>query len=430
MRAILLIVLACVSGYWVLQIDKIDPDNYVKMYLGSYVVEMNVLGFILLVVVFVLALYFFLWLIRLVWKAPKTYSKWQHRRHRDKSDEQLGAGYLSLIKGDWRQAEKQLTAEAKYSHVPYVNYLAAARAAQEQGRYSQRDAYLENAYTMAPKERLAIGLTKARLHQKAGQLDQAQSTLDDLSDLGQKNPQYTAMLAQTYQQANDWQALQTLLPAVKKQKALPNELIDELQASIYLDALHNADDIHAAWKMLPRAERKKTENVAIYARSLVAHNDSAAAEKIIRKMLKHDWSDELVDVYGCLSVAKPEKLQRRVEGWLMARPENAHASLAAGRLALAGGFYEEAKQHLQSAISNGPIGAAYAVLGAVFEANNENSKALQAYRAGMKSLESAKLKTQTRNSLTSNVKSNAAPVSIANQQERVKASNETVSKSD
>lgn len=390
MRFILLIMLASVFGYGVLQIDKIDPDNYVKMYLGNYVIEVKVLGLLLLLIGIVLILYFLIWLFRLIWRSPKTFSDWQQRQHRNKSDEQLGAGYLSLIKGDWKRAEKQLTNEAEYSHVPYINFLAAARAAQEQGRHSQRDEYLKKAYAAAPKERLAIGLTKARLHQKAGQLDQAQVTLQDIRELGQNNPQYTAMLIQTHQQENNWQAIQQLLPVARKQQALPSELLAELQSECHLGSLSSSNDVTSAWKALPRVERKRPANVLVYAPYLLGSGDKIGAEKLLRSTLKHNWDSDLIDLYGQLQSDKPEKLLRRVEGWILARPEDAHLSLAAGRLALSSGFYDDAKQHLQTAITNGPLSAAYAVLGQVFEANSENSKALQAYRTGMELLGSNK----------------------------------------
>ena len=403
MRFIVLIVLAGVFGYGVLQIDRIDPDNYVKMYLGNYVVEVKVLGLLLLLTGIVLLLYFLMGLFRLIWRAPKTFSNWQQRRHRDKSAEQLGAGYLSLIKGDWKRAEKQLTLEAQYSHVPYVNFLAAARAAQEQGRYAQRDEYLKQAYAAAPKERLAIGLTKARLHQKAGQLDQAQATLEDIRELAQKNSQYTAMLIQTHQQANNWQAIQQLLPTAKKQQALPNKLLAELQSEVYLDSLNSSNDISTAWKALPRVERKRPANVLVYASHLIDSEDKVGAEKLIRSALKHNWNDDLIDFYGQLQSDKPEKLLRRVEGWMMARPESAHVNLAAGRLAMTSGFYDDAKQYLQAAITNGPLPAAYTVLGQVFEANSETGKALQTYRTGMELLDfqaQRELKTLTASSET------------------------------
>ena len=386
MRLIVLIILASVVGYGALQLDKIDPDNYVKMYIGQYVIEVKVLGFLMLVFAAVVVLYFLLWLFRSIWRSPKTLNQWRNRRNRDKADNQFGAGYLSLLKGDWRRAEKQLTAKSDHSHIPYVNFLAAARAAQEQGRMEQRDIYLNAAYQAAPEERLAIGLTKAKLHEKAGQIEQALATLEDVSSIGHKNPQYTAMLLQIHQSTENWQGVQGLLTTAKKQKALPAEVLEKLQNDIYRNSLAAAQDKQAAWKALPRDQRKQVQNIELYVKSLVLTNDVTGAEKLIRSTLSNDWSDALVRIYGKLQVEKPEKLLRKTEGWLLARPESAELNLAAGQLAVASNKPELAKQYLQAAISLGQLPAAYAVLGQVFEADSDNAKALQMYRVGIQAL--------------------------------------------
>ncbi len=383
MRIIVLIILASFVGFGAMQLDKIDPDNYVKMYLGSYVVEVKVLGLIMLLILAAILIYFFIWLIKFIWRSPNTIANWQHKRNRNKADEQFGAGYLSLIKGDWKQAEKQLLSSSDHSHNSYLNYLAAARAAQQQGRYEQRDSYLESAYAIAPKEKLAIGLTKAKLHQKAGQLDDALMALSEISKLGKDNSQYTALLIRIYQQNSNWAGIRDLLPLAKKQKALPKESLMEIQNEVYSYSLGSAKDKSIVWKKLPKEQRKTIENTLIYTQSLIETGDISAAEKLIRSSLKRSWSNKLVGLYGQLSVDKPDKLLRVVEAWLLERKTNAHLNLAAGRLAYASKSYETAKQHLQAAITNGPLPEAYRVLGDVFEANNENSKALQMYRLGM-----------------------------------------------
>lgn len=386
MRLILFIAFACLLGYGVLQLGRIDPDNYVAMYLGGYVVELKVVQLLVLVLLLVVVLYFSLWLLRTIWRSPKSMSRWWHRRGRNISEEQFGAGYLSLIKGDWRRAETQLTKKTKHSHISYVNYLAAARAAAEQGRLSQRDSYLQAAYQAAPKERLAIGLTKARLHERAGQVEEAQATLDDLRDLGASNPQYTAMSLQLFERNNNWEAVESILPAAQKQRALPAEMLTSLQDKVVTHKLAVAQDTAGAFKALPRAQRKSAKNVFIYAQDLLSKGDHGTAEKVIRAALKADWSDELVDLYGQLVTDNPKKQLRQAEGWLMARPENAHLNLAAGRLAKLAKSYDVATEYLQAAIKHGNLAGAYSTLGEVYEANNESSKALQLYRVGMQSM--------------------------------------------
>lgn len=386
MRYVLLLFLASVFGYGALQIGRLDPDNYVKMYIGNYVVEIKVLGFILLILGIVVVLYFLIRLLRMLWKAPKSYQRWRNKHASQVADEALGAGYLSLIKGDWKQAEKRLLVKTKHSSLPYINYLAAAQAAQEQGKVEQRDEYLNLAYKAAPKERLAIGLIKARLHQSAGQFEQALATLNDVADEGVKNSQYTAMLMQTYQQQQDWSNAQALLPHARKQQALPAEVLEQISNQVYTAQLCDAANVEVAWKSLPREQRKRSDNIEIYASRLLSDGHSKSAEKLLRATLKSTWSENLVRLYGKIPSDKPAKLRRQVEGWLLARPESAELNLAAGRLAMQEKNYDLAKDYLQKAVQLGQLPKAYSLLGEAYEAGNDSGKALQLYRAGMLSL--------------------------------------------
>jgi HemY protein len=269
-----------------------------------------------------------------------------------------------------------------------VNYLAAAQAAQEQGRMTQRDDYLNAAFKAAPKERLAIGLIKARLHQSAGQYEQAEATLLDIQDIGHKNAQYTAMLLQIYQHTGQWGKANDLLGAARKQSALPNDVLDDIADQAYLSTLADADDVGAEWNLLPRNQRKRVDNILLYAADLISNDDDAAAEKLIRATLKNQWSEELVRLYGTLGTDKPAKLLRIVEGWLMARPESAELNLAAGQFSLQQNDLEKAKEYLQRAIELGQLPKAYSLLGQAYEASNDSGKALQLYRSGMTNLAS------------------------------------------
>ena len=215
---------------------------------------------------------------------------------------------------------------------------------------------------------------------------------------------------QAYEESQDWSAAQSLLATAKKQKALPEEVLSDIQNKIYADALTSAEDIDAAWKRLPSQQKKQPSNIAIYAKSLIKKGDSSTPEKLISSALKSNYSDELVNIYGDLNSAKPAKQLRKIEGWLLARPENAELHLAAGRFAFADKNFDAAKKHLQTAISLGHLPQAYSVLGEVFEASNDSGKALQLYRAGMQALASGPTTEQLTSSvIDSETNEDAAP---------------------
>lgn len=383
MRLLIYIFLGVVTGVAALNLNKLYPDNYVKVYVADYLIEVKLIPFLILLLVIVVLMYVVLYLYRVLRKSGSLFSHWRQKKSKQTAQAALGSGYLSLIKGDWSRAEKSLTTKCEYSGIPYVNYLAAAQAAQEQGKIISRDEYLNAAYKEAPGERFAIGLTKARLHQKAGQLDQALATLQDIAPEGAKNAQYTAMLMQTYQQMSDWRGMEALLPVARKQKALPESVLVMMLHDVHYHALIEANDKKTAWKNLPNSEKKDSENVAFYATYLMNNAQHDAAEKLIRGALKTDYSDELVSIYGAIESSSPAKLRRNVDGWLLARPESAQLNLAAGRFALAERDIELAKTYLQAAIDHGQLSLAYSLLGEVYENTGQSGEALKLYRSGM-----------------------------------------------
>ncbi len=383
MRFLIYILLAVAIAFGLLQLDQIDSNNYVKVYLAGYSVEMNVLGFLVLTVLAVMVIYFLIYLVRTVLTAPSRLTRWRKRRKVVIADKDLGSGYLSLIKGDWRSAEKRLTAHADSSPIPYVSYLAAAQAAQEQGKLAERDEYLSRAYKAAPKETLAIGLTKARLHQVAGQWNMARATLEDIQEIGKNNPQFTAMLMQVHEQAGSWQDAKQLMPIARKQGALSVEKLDEIEEQVLIASLDEAIDMDAAWKSLSRAQRKKPALITKYCTFLLEQKRSAEVEKLIRLAMKAAWDDRYLEIYSHVEPASAVKSRRAAEGWLLAQPENPYANLAAGRHAMLEGNTELAKKYLHAAINFGQLPNAYRWLGELFENADERNRALQLFKSGL-----------------------------------------------
>lgn len=358
------------------------PNNYVVMYLAGYALEMNLSALLVLAVVGLLLLYIALQLVHWVFSAPRKMRQWQHRRKVSISDQDLGSGYLALIKGEWKNAEKRLTAHADDSEIPYVSYLAAAQAAQEQGKIQARDTYLSRAYQAAPKETVAIGLIKARLHQSAGQWNMARATLEDIQPKAEKNPQFMAMMLQSLAHDGDWKTAQTLLPQARKVAALLPEELDEVEQNITLRSLEGAIDVASAWRYVAKHQKQAPRIVRAYVERLIEQNKPELAEKALVDAIPKTWSNELITLYARITPKSPTKALKTVEKWLVTHPNNATLNYAAGRHAQAAGKADKAKQYLQSAISTGKLPAAYLSLGEVFEAEDERARAFALYKQG------------------------------------------------
>ena len=93
-----------------------------------------------------------------------------------------------------------------------------------------------------------------------------------------------------------------MLLTAKKQKALPSEVLTDIENKIYADTLTSAEDIGVAWKQLSNQQKKVANNIAIYSKALIEKGDSSSAEKIISSALKNNWSDELAVSYTHLTL--------------------------------------------------------------------------------------------------------------------------------
>ena len=385
MKFILYCAVILVLGYGLFTFADYSDGGYVKIFLGEYLVEVS---FFVFVVGFLMTLFLLYFLIRTVvnlFKTPKRVSNWNNQRNQRVSQNKLGNGFLSLMQGDWKRAEKQLLAktDTRYNQVPYVNFLAAAQAAQEQGKYEQRDYYLAQAAQQAPKNKLAINMTKARLHQQAGQHDAALTALLEVKDEGKKNQQFTAMLVQAYDHKDDFDSLQEILPQARRIGALPDTVLNDIQADIDIDSFQKASDKEMIWKKLSKTSKQDADFIKVYAEYQLSNGRPDIAEKLIRTTLKKAWDDGLVNTYGRIVSTQHKKLLRNVEGWLLARPENVELYVAAGRLAAQGQDFSRAEKAFEEAIKLSKSPEAYEGLGKLYEENQDLRKALSLYRSGL-----------------------------------------------
>lgn len=365
-----------------------EGANVVFDLLG-YTVTLTIMQFIIAAIVVFAVLYILFRMLGGFFRTKKRVADWNKNRNEKNAQKKLGIGFLSLMKGDWKRAEKQLVAKTQHTEVPFVNFLAAAQAAQEQGNYAKRDEYLRKAAEKAPNDRLAINMTKARLDQQIGKADDALKSLLEVEDAGRGNAQYVAMLAQAYDELDENEKLSNILPEAKRLGALPVEVIAEMQSELDLDKFNSAENKDLAWKQTSKISRKDPEFVVAYAEYQIQNGRVDLAEKMIVSTLKTTWDDDLVNLYGRLKSTNRKKILRQLDGWLLARPENAELHLAAGRKAVENKDVERAKKEFEQAIKLGGLSEAFEELGLLHEDEQDLRKALALYRSGLATVNGA-----------------------------------------
>lgn len=358
--------------------------GYVLISFLGYTVEMSVPIMILSLIV----LYILTRLVIKLLAAPKKLGEAAARMQDSGARKRLNQGLIEFSQGNFLRSERLLTKGVRRADQPLVNYLAAARAAQAQGAYERRDAWLRMAQQQDPEASSAVLLTQAELQLSEHQDEAALATLKTLLRDDPKNRRALALLARAQQRNQRWEDLRGLLPSLRKHKALDAETLAGMEARVHAEILldcgrdGNAEKVAACWQAVPKTLRKQADILRTYVIALRNAGEHATAETIARKALKSHWDDKLVMIYGTIEADGTQQL-KHAEAWLRQKPEDPTLLFCAGRLCMRNELWGKARSYLETSISIQPRAEAYQLYGKLMEQIGDEDAANVAYRAGL-----------------------------------------------
>jgi HemY protein len=365
--------------------------GYVLIARDPWSVEMSLTLFVvLLLVLFVVVQVSWRLLVR-IWNTPSAVARWRERRQVARSRDALQAGLLALAEGQWPQAEKALLSHLRHSESPFLNYLGAAIAAQQDGQLDKRDEFLALAHTHAPEDSLALPLLQAQLQILAHQRERALATLNHVRTGAARHPQALRLLLDLHRELHDWQSVIALLPEARAARALPPEALDRIEHDARLALLSlelptgSAKVLQRAWDDLPARLRREPSLLAAYARQLAEQGDHAQAERLVAAALDVQWDDELALCYGELQGADDTSMLERAENWLITHGDRAALLVTLGRLARRAGRLDQARRYLDKALAHGAAPAvAAAELAELLIDQGDRDGAIRAFREAMR----------------------------------------------
>ena len=367
--------------------------------ISGWTVQTSFSFFVISIVTLFLFLHFTLGLVNKLWRMPATVGDWQENRHQRLSEKYLSRGLMALVEGDWNKAEVYLIKGASHSQSPLVNYLAAARAAQQLGAVERRDGYLMQAYKDEPDADVAIGLVQAELQIKHHQTEQALATLTQLHDKKPKQDQVKSMLLHTYAELKDWDAMLELLPKVERAGILPREQIQAKQLEAYAGVLkcigsnqdvRQADNLQAtkeklnnAWLNIPRKLRAEFHLIEVYTEEKLKLSDTLDCEPLIHKALKKQWDVALLGLYGLVEGKDLAKQLKFAESFIPGHARDAVLLLTLGRLSVRNKLWGKARSYLEESIEINPLPEAYRTMATVLDELGEHDAAVVYYQKGL-----------------------------------------------
>jgi len=357
--------------------------------ISGWTIQTSFSFFVISMFVLFLLLYFLLRLLSRFWNMPGQLGSWKKSRHQRLSEKYLSRGLMALVEGDWNKAEVSLTRGAPHSQSPLVNYLAAARAAQQLGAVERRDDYLMQAYKDDPDAEVAIGLVQAELQIKQQQTEQALATLTHLHDQKPKQDQVKIMLLHTYADLEDWEAMLELLPRIQRAGNLPREQIQAKQLEAYGGLLKQVgldgdkEKLNNAWINIPRKLRSEFHLIEVYTEEKLKLSDASDCEPLIHKALKKQWDIALLGLYGLVEGKDIARQLKFAENFLSSHARESVLLLTLGRLSVKNKLWGKARTYLEESIDINPLPEAYRTLASVLDELGEHGAAAVQYQKGL-----------------------------------------------
>jgi len=315
---------------------------------------------------------------------------WQGERHWRKARKQTIKGMLAFVEGRWKQSENTMINAAKNSDTKLINYLIAAQSAQHQDAEDRRDTYLRLAHKAEPSADVAIGLTQAQLQLDNQQYEQALATLNELKLKTPNHPFILKLLCKTYQKLQDWDAIIELLPALKKQKVFPINLLETLEVSCVSGILQKKsvtgelESLNNAWLKLPNSSRKNNQNILCYTKLLLEFEQMDVAEKMLKPLFKKAPNKETILLFADIKSTNGNKQFSFLESWFNGHQQAPNAIyLALGKLAFNISLWGKARFYFERSLRSEPNAEAFFMMASTLEKLDDYELAMECYRQGL-----------------------------------------------
>lgn len=363
-----------------------DP-GYVLITINHWSIESTLAILVLALILAFILFHGLLILLGKISRGPSVFREWRIKRRALRAQKKTRQGLIEFSEGYWSEARNHLIKALPDTDTPLLNYLTAARAAQEMGDNKLRDDYLRQAQQSMPEARIAVELTQAQLQLANKQWEQALATLRHLQDLAPHHPYVLKLLTRLYKEVKDWPQLILLLPDLKRYRVFKETDYDKLRQETWLYALtdrikhQQTEGLDELIATIPHDLMNNPEIVEVYVRYLLSQNQLEKAESILRRCLRKTFNDQLVELYGQINYDKRQLAF--VESLQKKQGCSASLYLSLGQLCIHHDLWGKARSYLEKSIDLKPTPDAYEALGKLLEKLNEPDLASANYHKGL-----------------------------------------------
>lgn len=376
-RSVLLLLLAALVAALAWHWLAADP-GYVQVRLRGTTLETSL--------VVAIAGLLLLWaVLGIAWRLLRWPFRAWGRSIKRRGRERLAAGLTAFAEGDYAQAERDLARAAVHEAFRTPALLVAARAAYERGAPERAAQALDD---VGARGLRAADATRARFLVESGRHADALALLKPKAAAGDLSLRSWRLLAEAALAHGDTQTALDALPALARSHSLTEDAQSALETRVLAAALAAAPDaakLNALWSGASRAQRKRADLVAAFARRSAALGQVLAAMDEIESAQRREWSDALATVYGELGFAEAGARLRKAEAWLTLAPNSAPLLTTLGRLYVQQVQYGKAEETLERALGLAAAPATWEALGDCRKAEGDLAGAAVAYANALRS---------------------------------------------
>jgi HemY protein len=386
---LLVFLLAAAGILWLSNVLKQYPE-LVTITWADYTTEITTSRLIAGILITLVAFYIFFRLLKHLLSMGKYIRAYRHKRHCNKAQNELMQGLVLLTEGDWAKAEQQLLNHVEYSEIPVLNYLAAARVAHMQEKYTRRDQHLKRASEQADDAKIAIAVSQAEMQLHSEQYEQARATLINLLEHSPRHTYARKLLAKTYFRQEDWKNLAILLQELGKVDGISEDEYARYEAAslkgifqMYANE-EGLGELKTVWKKLPATIRNKNASILLYCKALITAGDSGMAGKLLSKTLNKNWDEALVELYGNTSHDNLNAAIQQAEKWLEDHDNSPLLLLTLARLYRNNQLWGKARHFYESSLNLAPHAKGYLEFAELLEQIGEKENANICYQQGLR----------------------------------------------
>ncbi|MEO5624049.1 MAG: heme biosynthesis HemY N-terminal domain-containing protein [Dokdonella sp.] len=342
-RSVLLLLIVTLIAAFAWHWLAADP-GYVQVRIRDTTIETSV--------VVSIASLLLLWaVLTAVWQLVRFPFRWWGRSVKRRGREHLAGGLTAFAEGEYVQAERDLGKAATHSAFRTPALLALARAAHESGAPERATQALDEVGAGGAR---AADALRARFLMDKGQNAEALALLkakvatNDLSLRGWR------LLIDAALAVGDTQAALDALPQLARSGSLTADKQAALESRVLGAALSGAPDaarLNALWSGTSRAQRRRPDLVAAFARRSAALGQILAAMDEIESAERREWNDELATSYAELGDGELATRTHKAEGWLVLAPNSAPLLATIGRLYVQQSQWARAEQALERSLA-------------------------------------------------------------------------------